>query len=190
MARLLQESGYSVVGISDSQSTVYREDGLDVVEIEAHKRATGSLKKCFGCESLPSEALLTVPCDILVPAALEGAITSKNVNDIQAKLIVEVANGPVTKEADTVLFNRGIMVVPDILANAGGVTVSYFEQVQNAMNAYWTEEDIHRKLKEKMQAAFEAVWASHEKYNTTLRMGAYVVALERVAAAMQARGRV
>lgn len=190
MARLLQESGYLVVGISDSQSTVYREEGLDVVEIEAHKRATGSLKKCFGCESLSSEALLSVPCDILVPAALEGAITFKNVADIQAKLIVEVANGPITKEADAVLFDRGIMVVPDILANAGGVTVSYFEQVQNAMNAYWTEEDIHRKLEEKMQGAFEAVWASHEKYNTTLRMGAYIVALERVAAAMRARGRV
>lgn len=190
MARLLQESGYLVVGISDSQSTVYREEGLDVVEIEAHKRATGSLKKCFGCESLSSEALLSVPCDILVPAALEGAITLKNVADIQAKLIVEVANGPVTKEADAVLFDRGIMVVPDILANAGGVTVSYFEQVQNAMNAYWTEEDIHRKLEEKMQGAFEAVWTSHEKYNTTLRMGAYIVALERVAAAMWARGRV
>ncbi|MBP6975874.1 MAG: Glu/Leu/Phe/Val dehydrogenase, partial [Candidatus Moranbacteria bacterium] len=173
MARLLQESGYLVVGISDSQSTVYREEGLDVVEIEAHKRATGSLKKCFGCESLSSEALLSIPCDILVPAALEGAITLKNVADIQAKLIVEVANGPVTKEADAVLFDRGIMVVPDILANAGGVTVSYFEQVQNAMNAYWTEEDIHRKLEEKMQGAFEAVWTSHEKYNTTLRMGAY-----------------
>lgn len=190
MARLLQESGYLVVGISDSQSTVYREEGLDVVEIEAHKRATGSLKKCFGCESLSSEALLSIPCDILVPAALEGAITLKNVADIQAKLIVEVANGPVTKEADAVLFDRGIMVVPDILANAGGVTVSYFEQVQNAMNAYWTEEDIHRKLEEKMQGAFEAVWTSHEKYNTTLRMGAYIVALERVAAAMWARGRV
>lgn len=190
MARLLQESGYLVVGISDSQSTVYREEGLDVVEIEAHKRATGSLKKCFGCESLSSEALLSIPCDILVPAALEGAITLKNVADIQAKLIVEVANGPITKEADAVLFDRGIMVVPDILANAGGVTVSYFEQVQNAMNAYWTEEDIHRKLEEKMQGAFEAVWASHEKYNTTLRMGAYIVALERVAAAMRARGRV
>jgi glutamate dehydrogenase/leucine dehydrogenase len=190
MARLLQESGYLVVGISDSQSTVYREEGLDVVEIEAHKRATGSLKKCFGCESLSSEALLSIPCDILVPAALEGAITLKNVADIQAKLIVEVANGPVTKEADAVLFDRGIMVVPDILANAGGVTVSYFEQVQNAMNAYWTEEDIHRKLEENMQGAFEAVWTSHEKYNTTLRMGAYIVALERVAAAMWARGRV
>lgn len=190
MARLLQESGYLVVGISDSQSTVYREEGLDVVEIEAHKRATGSLKKCFGCESLSSEALLSIPCDILVPAALEGAITLKNVADIQAKLIVEVANGPITKEADAVLFDRGIMVVPDILANAGGVTVSYFEQVQNAMNAYWTEEDIHRKLEEKMQGAFEAVWTSHEKYNTTLRMGAYIVALERVAAAMWARGRV
>ena len=190
MARLLQESGYSIVGISDSQSTVYREEGLDVAEIEAHKRATGSLKKCFGCESLPREALLAVPCDILVPAALEGAITLKNSKEIQAKLIVEVANGPVTKEADAVLFDRGIMVVPDILANAGGVTVSYFEQVQNAMNAYWTEDDVLQKLKEKMQEAFEAVWASHEKYNTTLRMGAYVVALERVAAAMRARGRI
>ncbi|MBP6889666.1 MAG: Glu/Leu/Phe/Val dehydrogenase [Candidatus Moranbacteria bacterium] len=189
IARLLQESGYRVIAISDSKSTVYREEGLDVAEIETHKRSTGSLKKCLGCESLPSEALLTVPCDILIPAALEGAISSQNVKDIRAKLIVEVANGPVTSEADKFLFDRGTVVVPDILANAGGVTVSYFEQVQNAMNAYWTESEINQKLKEKMQEAFEAVWASHEKYNTTLRMGAYIVALERVAAAMQARGR-
>lgn len=189
LARLLEEAGYRVVAISDSRSTVYREAGLEVAPIEAHKRATGSLKQCLGCESLPSEALVTVPCDILVPAALEGAIDHKNVKDIQAKLIVEVANGPVTSEADALLFEQGTIVVPDILANAGGVTVSYFEQVQNAMNMSWTESEIHQKLREKMQTAFEAVWASHEKYNTTLRMGAYVVALERVALAMQARGR-
>ncbi len=190
MARLLHEAGYLVVAISDSQSTVYREEGLDVAEIEIHKRATGSLKQCLGCESLPSDALVTVPCDILVPAALEGAISLKNVQAIQAKLIVEVANGPITSEADAVLFERGVVVVPDILANAGGVTVSYFEQVQNSMNAYWTEMEINQKLQEKMQRAFEAVWESHEKYNTSLRMGAYIVALERVAASMQARGRV
>jgi len=190
IARLLQESGYVVVAISDSKSTVYREAGLNVSEIEMHKRSTGSLKKCLGCESLPSEALLTVPCDILIPAALEGAISSQNVKDIRAKLIVEVANGPITSEADEFLFDHGTVVVPDILANAGGVTVSYFEQVQNAMNAYWTEAEINQKLKEKMKEAFETVWVAHEKYNTTLRMGAYAVALERVAAAMQARGRV
>ncbi len=190
LARLLEQAGYRVVAIADSQSTVYRSEGLNVAEIEAHKRTAGSLAHCSGCEVLPSEAVLGVPCDILVPAALEGSIHAKNVSDVQAKLIVEVANGPVTTEAEAVLYERGISVVPDILANAGGVTVSYFEQVQNAMNTSWTEEEVHEKLKLKMHAACEAVWAAHETHNTTLRMGAYVLALKRVAQAMAARGRV
>ena len=189
LARLLDAAGYRVVAIADSKSTLYREDGLDVSAIEAHKRTTGSLLKCADCEALGSEAVLSVPCDILVPAALENAIRIDNAKDIQAKLVIEVANGPVTPEAERALFDRGIIVVPDILANAGGVTVSYFEQVQDAMNDFWTEASVNEKLKERLQTAFDAVWLAHERYNTTVRKGAYILALERVAAAMQARGR-
>lgn len=189
LARLLDAAGYRVVAIADSKSTLYREDGLDVSAIEAHKRTTGSLFKCADCETLGSDAVLAVPCDILVPAALENAIRIDNAKDIQAKLIVEVANGPVTPEAERELFDRGIIVIPDILANAGGVTVSYFEQVQDAMNDFWTEASVNEKLKERMQTAFDAVWLAHERYNTTVRKGAYVLALERVALAMAARGR-
>lgn len=190
LARLLDAAGYRIVAIADSKSTVYRSDGLDVAAIEAHKRTTGLIQQCLGCETLANDAVLTVPCDILVPAALEGAITLENASQIQAKLIVEVANGPVTLEADEVLFERGVTVVPDILANAGGVTVSYFEQVQDAMNAFWTEAEVREKLEMKMQMAFDVVWETHEQHNTTMRQGAYIVALKRVAEAMLARGRV
>lgn len=189
LARLLSAQGYKVVAIADSKSTVYRSEGLDVQAIEEHKRTTGSLLQCVGCETLPSDAVLGVPCDILVPAALENAIREENEQRIQAKLIVEVANGPVTPAAEKLLFDRGIVVVPDILANAGGVTVSYFEQVQDAANDFWTEDMVNEKLKLRMQTALEMVWAAQEEYNTTVRKGAYILALKRVAEAMQARGR-
>ncbi len=189
LARILERSGYRVVAIADSKSTVYRSGGLDVKSIDEHKRITGSLETCTDCEKLPSSAVLTVPADILVPAALENAIHEENAKDVQAKLIVEIANGPVTPEADVILFEKGVTVVPDILANAGGVTVSYFEQVQNAMNYVWTEEEVRAKLKEKMERAFAHVWEEKERYNTSVRLGAYALAVKRVAQAMQDRGR-
>lgn len=189
VARMLEEAGYRVVAIADSKSTVYRSDGLNVNEIDEHKRVTGDLATCVGCEKLSSEAVLSVPADILVPAALENAIHKGNAHDVKAKLVIEIANGPVTPEAEEILLKRGVTVVPDILANAGGVAVSYFEQVQNAMSYYWTEADVNAKLKEKMETAFDAVWAEKERYNTTVRMGAYALALKRVAQAMTDRGR-
>ncbi len=189
LAKILSEAGYTLVAIADSKSTLYRESGLDVDELIAHKRATGSLDQCAGCESLPSDAVLSVPTDILVPAALENAITSENADTIQARYIVEVANGPVTPEADAMLFDRGVIVVPDILANAGGVTVSYFEQVQNAFGYYWEEEEVLGKLEKIMRTAFQAVSEEREKYNTSYRMGAYALAVRRVAHAMEERGR-
>ena len=190
LAKMLDKAGYRVVAIADSQSTVYHSDGLNVAEIDEHKRTTGDLKTCIGCEKLPREAVLTVPADILVPAALENAIHEKNVHQVQAKLIIEIANGPITPIADTVLFDKGVVVIPDILANAGGVTVSYFEQVQNAMYDVWTEEVVKTKLQEKMETAFDTVWQMKEHYNTSVRMGAYVLAVKRVVQAMQDRGRV
>lgn len=188
LAQILSKAGYRVVAVADSKSTLYRENGLDVDELIAHKQATGSLDQCAGCESLPSDAVLSVPTDILVPAALENAIRQDNVASVQAKYIVELANGPVTPEADQALYDRGVIVVPDILANAGGVTVSYFEQVQNAMGYYWEEAEVLDKLEKIMRTAFQAVSEEREKYNTSYRMGAYALAVRRVAHAMKERG--
>lgn len=189
LARLLFAAGYKVVAIADSKSTIYRSEGLNIPEIDEHKKITGNIETCIDCEKLPSEAVLTVPADILVPAALENAIHKDNAHLIQAKLIVEIANGPTTPEAEAILLDRGVTVVPDILANAGGVTVSYFEQVQNAMNYAWTEADVRVKLKEKMEKAIGDVWEEKERYNTSVRLGAYALAVSRVAQAMKDRGR-
>lgn len=190
LAKILSQSGYRVVAIADSKSTIYRESGLDVDELILHKQTTGTLKNCVGCESMSSAAVLSVPTDILVPAALENAIHDGNKEEIKAKYIVELANGPVTPEADKWLFEKGISVIPDILANAGGVTVSYYEQVQNAANYYWEEPEILSLLEKTMRTAFRRVVEEKEKYNTSYRMGAYALAIERVAEAMKNRGRV
>ena len=190
LAKLLFAAGYRVVALADSKATIYRSEGLDVPGIDEHKKTTGNLQTCIDCEKLPSEAVLAVPADILVPAALENAIHKGNAHSVQARLIIEIANGPTTPEAEEILLDRGVTVVPDILANAGGVTVSYFEQVQNAMNYPWTEEDVRKKLREKMEQAIESVWQEKERYNTSVRMGAYALAVKRVAQAMQDRGRI
>ncbi len=188
LAKILEQAGYSVVAIADSQVTVYSEAGLDVAALEVHKQTMGTLKGSGQGEERASDSIITFPVDILVPAALENAIHGDNVHLIQAKLIVEVANGPVTPEAEAILSEKGVVVIPDILANAGGVTVSYFEQVQNAMNFSWEEEDILVKLKKTMDTAFDAVWQEVETYHTTPRMGAYALAIKRVAQAMKDRG--
>ena len=189
LAKILQQAGFLVVAIADSKMTVYNKHGLDITVLEKSKNETGSFKGVGAGEELSSEAVLSLPVDILVPAALENAINEGNMEAIQAKLIVEVANGPVTPEAEEFLTGKGVMIVPDILANAGGVTVSYFEQVQNAMNYAWEEEEILQKLRVIMDTAFEAVWQEKEKYHTTLRMGAYALAIKRVVQAMQNRGK-
>lgn len=190
LAKILSQAGHTVVAIADSKATIYNPRGLDVVALENHKNETGSLKGFSGGEELPSEAVLTLPVDILVPAALENAIHEGNVAMVRAKLIVEVANGPVTPEAETTLANKGIVVIPDVLANAGGVTVSYFEQVQNAMNYAWEEQELLEKLRKTMDTAFDAVWQEVKQYQTTPRMGAYALAIKRVAQAMKDRGRI
>ncbi len=189
LAEILADVGYTLVAVADSQASLYKEDGLDVAEVIEHKKVTGTLENCVGCETLPSEAVLSVPADILVLAALENTIYSGNQREVRAKYIVELANGPVTPEADNWLFEQGVVVVPDILANAGGVTVSYYEQVQNAANFYWEEKEILAMLEKVMRQAFDAVALYQERYNTTYRMAGYILAVERVVRAMRDRGR-
>lgn len=188
MAELLAAAGFKIVATSDSKGGIKSEAALDVTALDAHKAKTGSVIGFAGTEQITNEALLELPVDILVPAALENQITQENAGRIKAKMIVELANGPTTPEADEVLFKNGVVVVPDILANAGGVTVSYFEQVQNAANYYWTDDEVEKKLAVIMVQAFGEVWAAKEAHQTDLRTAAFVSALGRVSAAMQLRG--
>ena len=202
MAKLLHKAGYKIMAISDSQGGVFNEDGIDPGRAEAIKLAGGLLGcYCVGtvctldqiktegpCRAITNEELLELPVDILVPAALENQITQDNAPRVKAKMIVELANGPTTPEADKILSQNGVLLAPDILANAGGVTVSYFEQVQNAANYYWTEDEALTKLEKIMVSAFEAVWERKEKYGVDMRTAAFVSALERISAAMAARG--
>lgn len=191
MAELLAAAGFKIVAVSDSSGGIKSQElgiKLDVTQLLAHKEKTGSVVGFPETEKITNEQLLELPVDILVPAALENQITGENAARVQAKMIVELANGPTTPEADEILFKNKVVVVPDILANAGGVTVSYFEQVQNAANYYWTDEEVAVKLAKIMVAGFADVWAKKEKYAVDLRTAAFVAALERVSAAMKLRG--
>ncbi len=183
MAKLLAKAGFKVVAVSDSQGAIYKAEGLDVPAVLAHKAKGGKLSELGGA----IDDALAVEADILIPAALENSITADNVGVIKAKMILELANGPITPEADKILAGKNILVVPDILANAGGVAVSYFEQVQNAYNYYWTETEVNDKLKQLMTDSFNQAWAKKEQYQTTMRLGTYALAVGRVAEAMKAR---
>ncbi len=187
MAQLLQEAGYKVLTVSDSKCSIHNAMGLDIDAVRQHKEMTGSVADCAGTENDKPESVITYDVDILIPAALENAITAKNAGEVKAKLIIEMANGPTSPDAERILNEKGAVIVPDILANAGGVTVSYLEQVQNAYNYYWEENEVLEKLKKMMHEAFESVWAEKEKYDTTFRLGAYALAVERVAQAMSDR---
>ena len=190
-AKLLHEAGLKVVAISDVSGGIYNPDGLDIPAILSYLAADRrNLLKDFnenGTTHISNEELLELPVTVLVPAALENQINAGNAGKIQAKLIVEAANGPTTSDADEILAKRGIEVVPDILANAGGVVVSYFEWVQNIQSVSWTEDEVNKKLKDIMDAAFESVWDLTQEKHTTLRMGAYLIALKRVVDAKSAR---
>lgn len=204
MAKILHGLGYKIVAISDSQGGVFNEEGIDPQKAEKLKKSGGQLGcYCVGtvctleqmpsagpCRAISNAELLELAVDVLVPAALENQITAENAPRIKAKIIAELANGPTTPEADDILFAKGVLVIPDVLTNAGGVTVSYFEQVQNASNYYWTEAEVLEKLRKIMVDAFDAVWATKEKYTIKMRTAAFVLALERVVAGMQARGRI
>lgn len=184
LAQYLIEKGYRVVGLSDSKSAIFSQEGLkDIKDIEAYKAKTGSLKDYPGSENISQGSILTLDVDILVPAALENAITKENAPDIKAKIILEMANGPTTREADEILKEKGVMVIPDILANAGGVVVSYFEWYQNMHSEKWSKEDVFQKLEQKMRTAAGGVFTTAQKHDVTLRDAAYLVALQRLAMA-------
>lgn len=188
-AKLLHELGVTVLAVSDSNGTAVHENGLNLEGLLAHKAKTGSVAGFPGSKSVPADELLELECDILVPAALENVITRHNAHKIRAKIVAEAANGPTTPEADEVLYARDILVVPDILANAGGVTVSYFEWVQNLTQLYWTEHEVYERLERMMVQAFERTYRVHEEHHVSMRVAAYMVALERIAEALRARGR-
>lgn len=188
-ARLLSEKGVKIVGLGDHTASFYNEKGIDVkAALEYASKNKNTLKGFTGASEIPSDQLLTSKCDLLVPAALQNVINEENAAKIQAKLIVEGANGPTMPDADHVLNERKIIVVPDILANSGGVTVSYFEWVQNKAGYYWTEEEVNTKHDHKMEIAFGSVWANAEKFNTSMRIAAYITALQKIEQGVKLKG--
>lgn len=180
--------GMKVVAVSDSRGGIYNPNGLDYEAVAAHKAETGSVKDFPGAENITNEELLELEVTVLFPAALENQIGDWNADRIKARILAELANGPTTPEADEILYEKGVYVIPDFLCNAGGVTVSYFEQVQNAYDYYWDEDTVHERLDRKMTAAFHAVHRAAQQYKVNNRMGAYVVAVDRVAEAVRLRG--
>jgi glutamate dehydrogenase/leucine dehydrogenase len=184
-AEIWSKAGHKIIAVSDSKAAVVNENGLDVAALYEHKKSTGSVGGFAGARTIPSEEVLYVPCDLLIPAALENQIREDNASSIQAKVVFELANGPTTPEADDQLFSRGIPVVPDILANSGGVTVSTFEWEQNLKGAHWSELDVFTKLKGMMEKEANGIFEKAASLKTDLRRAAFVIALERIYAAMK-----
>jgi glutamate dehydrogenase (NAD(P)+) len=187
-ARLIAGLGATVVAVNDSTGGIYNPGGLDLAAVERHKEETGTVAGFREADPVTTEELLTLPCDILIPAALERQITERNAGDIKASIIAEAANGPTTPEADLILQGRGVFLVPDILANAGGVTVSYFEWVQALQAFSWTEAEVNSRLRNIMARAFNDVHATAEQYGATMRTAALIAAIQRVADATTIRG--
>jgi glutamate dehydrogenase (NAD(P)+) len=186
---LTEEVGAKVVAVGELDGTVYNPKGLDIAMLVEHFKRLKGVRGFKGAEFMPSSKdALEVECDVIIPAAIENQITRENAPGIKAKIVMELANGPTTPEADEILWQRKITVLPDFLANAGGVTVSYFEMVQNSYNFYWDIDMVHQRLEKKMTAAYGAVHETAKKHNVTNRLGAYLVAVSRVAEAMKARG--
>ncbi|MBP7808435.1 MAG: Glu/Leu/Phe/Val dehydrogenase [Bacteroidia bacterium] len=188
-ARLLNEKGVKIVGIGDHTASYYNEKGIDIrAALEFSAKNKNTLKGFTGATEIAHDQLLLSKCDLLVPAALQNVINEEYAKKIQAKLIVEGANGPTMPEADHVLNERKIIVVPDILANSGGVTVSYFEWVQNKAGYYWTEEEVNNKHDHKMEIAFSNVWNNAEKFKTSMRIAAYITALQKIEQGVKLKG--
>lgn len=183
-AKVWKDAGHKIVAIADSKGGVFNQDGLDVEKLMRYKKDTGAVsgftQNGIVCKSITNEELLGTDCDLLIPAAFENVITEKNANNIKAKVILELANGPVTPKADSILFNKNIVVIPDILANAGGVAVSYFEWDQNLKNEHWTKSEVFAKLQQMMATSAKKVFETAKSSNTDLRMGAFIMAIESI----------
>lgn len=189
-AKLLAEEGAKIIAVSDVSCAIYNENGLDIAGIYKYLDSGKNLLDGYtgDCKRITNAELLELPCDILIPAALENQITVENADRIKAKIVIEAANGPTSVEADEILNKKGVKVLPDILSNSGGVIVSYFEWVQNLQNFYWEEDDVNAKLKRQIVGAFNDVFDAREKYDCTFRVAAYIVALNRLVTAKKLRG--
>jgi glutamate dehydrogenase (NAD(P)+) len=187
-ARLMHEAGYKIIAVSDVHGGTYNSQGLDIPRLLEHVKAGGNSRDFPDGEPIDNTEMLEQDCEVLLPAATESVITSKNAGKIKARILVEGANSPTTAPADDILFERGVFVVPDILANAGGVTVSYFEWVQDRQGYFWPEDDVNEKLKHIMVLAFNDVVQYGEKHNVNNRIAAYMLAIDRVAFSLKLRG--
>jgi glutamate dehydrogenase (NAD(P)+) len=188
LAKFVAEDGATVVAISDSRTALYNPNGIDVPAAFAQKRDSGSFDGLKGADRITNEELLTIDCDVLAPCALEQVITEENASQVKAKMIVEGANGPITPTADEILFERGVTILPDILANAGGVIVSYFEWVQGLQEYFWKEAEVNAKLNDIITRAFDETWATAQQRAVDMRTAAYGLAVLRVAEATITRG--
>jgi len=185
-AEVFSQHGHTIIAISDSRGGIYDAAGLDIGKLSEYKKETGSLANFPRSENIANERLLELECDVLIPAAFENQITEINADKVKARVVLELANGPTTPEADEILFKKDIPVIPDILANSGGVTVSYFEWEQNLKGEHWSEAEVFKKLKEYLENASQKIIARALEFNTSLRMGAFLVALERIKENMHA----
>lgn len=190
LAKILYENGYRVIAASDSQTGIFSKNGLKITEAIKHKQEKSTLKGFGDCTEITNQDLLELDCDVLVPAAMENVITGKNAENIKAKIILELANGPLTSEADFILKGRNIIVIPDVLANAGGVVVSYFEWAQNNYGYYWFEEEVLERLGARMVAAFKDIYEKAESREISMREAAFILAIQRIIEAAKARGRI
>lgn len=188
ISHMVADDGAKVVAICDSKVGLFAESGIDIQDALRYKKETSSLQGFAGAKEIAIDDVLTVDCDILLPSALENAITLANVGQVKAKIIAELANGPTTPGADRVLDDGGVFLIPDILANAGGVTVSYYEWVQDQYSFFWSEKQINETLEGTMRTAFNSVYETAERYDTDMRTGAYILAVDRVAEATRVRG--
>jgi glutamate dehydrogenase/leucine dehydrogenase len=187
-SQFVDDQGARLIAASDSKGGIYNKNGINVAELRRHKDKTGSVVGFSGTNSVSNEELLETECTILIPAALENQITTKNASRIKAKIVAEAANGPTTPDADEVLYNNKILVIPDILANGGGVTVSYFEWLQNLRRDYWTEEKVNERLDRNITKAFNDVYQTSERYGIDMRKASTVLAVNRVVEAIKIRG--
>ena len=187
-SKLVEEQGAKTIAASDSQGAIINKDGIDVDALMKFKKETGTVAGFENAKSISNEELLETECTILIPAALENQITKNNADKIKTKIIAEAANGPTTPEADEILFKKDILVIPDVLANGGGVTVSYFEWLQNLRREYWTEEEVNNRLDTNITKSFFDVYDTHEKYNVDMRKAATLLAINRVVDAINIRG--